>query len=115
MGYASSAARTWGARRSASEYTATEAIPSSRHARVIRSAISPRFATSTFLSKRLLPAASRHDRTAAAAASPVVPAAQDVAQDRPADGRAANVAQAAQRPALLVAAAEVGRGHDPVR
>ena len=45
MATASSAIRTWRAARSHSEYTATEAIPMSRHARMIRTAISPRFAT----------------------------------------------------------------------
>src|SRR2546423_5203001 len=46
---AASAARTWGERRSTSEYTATASIPTSRHARMMRRAISPRFATSTRL------------------------------------------------------------------
>src|SRR5260370_6830525 len=44
MGYASSAWVTCSAARSTSEKTATEAIPSSRHARITRTAISPRFA-----------------------------------------------------------------------
>src|SRR5512139_528504 len=43
---ATSAARTWGAPRSASEYTATVRRPRSRAALMIRSAISPRLATS---------------------------------------------------------------------
>src|SRR5262245_31591816 len=43
-----SASRTWRAPRSQSEYTATVAIPSSRHARMTRTAISPRFAIRTF-------------------------------------------------------------------
>src|SRR6185503_20746056 len=47
MRYASSAAKTWGASRSASEKTATDAIPISRSVRITRIAISPRFATST--------------------------------------------------------------------
>src|SRR5262250_1665456 len=50
MGYASSAMRTWSASRSASENTATDAMPCSRHARITRTAISPRFATRTFVS-----------------------------------------------------------------
>ena len=47
MAHASSAARTWRAPRSHAEYTATEDSPMSRHARMIRTAISPRFATRT--------------------------------------------------------------------
>src|SRR5580704_4995323 len=47
MGYASSAVRTWSDARSASEYTATEAMPISRRVRVTRTAISPRLATRT--------------------------------------------------------------------
>src|SRR5439155_6575766 len=43
---ARSAAATCGARRSASEYTAMVSMSSSRQARIIRSAISPRFAMS---------------------------------------------------------------------
>src|SRR5688572_26445155 len=49
MHTSSSANRTWRDSRSASEYTATVWMPSSRHARMTRSAISPRFAISTFL------------------------------------------------------------------
>src|SRR5213083_714507 len=44
---AESAARTWGASRSASEYTATASSPSSWQARITRRAISPRLATRT--------------------------------------------------------------------
>ena len=44
MQTASSAKRTWSARASASEWTATVLIPSSRHARMMRRAISPRLA-----------------------------------------------------------------------
>src|SRR3954462_9215310 len=46
--YASAARRTCCASRSASEYTATDAMPSSSSARITRTAISPRLATSTF-------------------------------------------------------------------
>src|ERR1700722_14025624 len=49
MQTASSAKRTCSARASTSECTATVLTPSSRHARRIRSAISPRFAIRTFL------------------------------------------------------------------
>src|SRR5689334_25233840 len=49
MHTSSSANRTWSDSRSASEYTATVSSPSSRHARITRSAISPRLAMSTFL------------------------------------------------------------------
>src|ERR1700734_356814 len=49
---ASSARRTCSAARSASLKIATVATPSSRHARIMRSAISPRLATSTFLNTR---------------------------------------------------------------
>ena len=49
MQTASSAKRTCAARASASECTATVRMPSSRHARAIRTAISPRFAMSIFL------------------------------------------------------------------
>src|SRR6202035_5754151 len=45
----SSAMRTCSASLSAVEYTATVAMPSSRHARMMRMAIVPRFATSNFL------------------------------------------------------------------
>src|SRR5580704_15752339 len=45
----SSAIRTCSASLSAVENTATVAMPSSRHARIIRIAIVPRFATSNFL------------------------------------------------------------------
>ena len=47
MQNASSASRTCSEPRSASEYTATVLSPSSRHARMIRTAISPRFAIRT--------------------------------------------------------------------
>src|SRR4051812_4565513 len=40
--------RGWSAERSASVYTATAPMPSSRSVRKIRTAISPRLATSTF-------------------------------------------------------------------
>src|SRR3954454_3151905 len=53
MQTASSAKRTWSAPASASECTATVAIPSSRQARITRMAISPRFAIRTFLNKGL--------------------------------------------------------------
>lgn len=49
MQTASSANLTCSASRSASEYTATVLMPASRQARMIRRAISPRFAISTFL------------------------------------------------------------------
>src|SRR5215510_7734563 len=44
-----SANLTWSASASAVEYTATDASPISRQARITRSAISPRLAISTFL------------------------------------------------------------------
>src|SRR5262249_36384366 len=44
-----SANLTWSASASAVEYTATDARPISRHARITRSAISPRLAIRTFL------------------------------------------------------------------
>src|SRR5450755_181003 len=50
---ASSASRACGAEASASLYTATDPTPSSRHARTIRSAISPRFAMRTLLNTQL--------------------------------------------------------------
>src|SRR6476646_6711498 len=49
MHTSSSANRTWSDSRSASEYTATVCTPSSRHARMTRSAISPRLAIKTLL------------------------------------------------------------------
>ena len=49
MHTSSSAKRTCSDSRSASEYTATVCTPSSRHARITRSAISPRLAMRTFL------------------------------------------------------------------
>src|SRR3954468_22970423 len=52
MQTSSSAKRTCSDSRSASLYTATVATPSSRHARMTRSAISPRFAIRTFLNMR---------------------------------------------------------------
>src|SRR5579862_8076802 len=48
MAIASSAYLTCGAARSQSEYTATVASPMSRHARMMRMAISPRLATRIF-------------------------------------------------------------------
>src|SRR5919201_2319522 len=45
-----SASATCRASRSQSEYTATVGRPISRHARITRTAISPRFATRTFIS-----------------------------------------------------------------
>ena len=48
MGSASSASATWRASASASEWTATVAMPSARALRMIRQAISPRFAISSF-------------------------------------------------------------------
>src|SRR5437763_10009382 len=53
MWCASSAYRTWIALRSASEYTAAVGMPSSRHARMTRIAISPRFAIKIFLKSLL--------------------------------------------------------------
>src|SRR5690349_3621364 len=50
MAYASSASRTCSAVRSHSEYTATGDTPISRHARITRTAISPRFAIRTLRS-----------------------------------------------------------------
>src|SRR5512142_1279792 len=50
---ASSASRACGAEASASLNTATEPTPSSRHARTIRSAISPRFAIRSLLNTQL--------------------------------------------------------------
>src|SRR5690349_4946155 len=47
--YASSALLTCRAARSTSEKTATEAMPISRHARMTRTAISPRFAMRTLV------------------------------------------------------------------
>src|SRR5687768_2753275 len=49
MQMSSSAKRTCREFSSASEYTATVLMPSSRHAKITRSAISPRFATRIFL------------------------------------------------------------------
>src|SRR5512137_3224301 len=49
MQTASSAKRTWSESASTVEWTATVPMPSSRQARITRSAISPRLATSTFL------------------------------------------------------------------
>src|SRR5512136_1631011 len=49
MHTASSANRTWRPLASASEYTATVLSPSSLHAHITRSAISPRLAIRTFL------------------------------------------------------------------
>src|SRR3954454_2755563 len=49
MQTSSSAKRTWSDSRSASLYTATVETPSSRQARITRSAISPRLAIRTFL------------------------------------------------------------------
>src|SRR6185436_15936454 len=49
MQMASSAKRTGRLYRSASEYTATVGIPSSLHAQIMRSAISPRLAMRIFL------------------------------------------------------------------
>ena len=48
MQYASSANFTCSASASASEYTATDLMPSSLQARTIRTAISPRLAIKTF-------------------------------------------------------------------
>src|SRR5688500_1387120 len=49
MHTSSSAKRTWSEFSSASEYTATVLMPSSRHAQMIRSAISPLLAIRIFL------------------------------------------------------------------
>src|SRR5438046_782143 len=46
-----SARRTWRASLSASECTATVSMPSSRQARITRTAISPRLAVKTFLNR----------------------------------------------------------------
>src|SRR6202795_4398150 len=52
MKYASSDLRTWSAARSTSEYTATVAMPISRQAAMMRTAISPRLAIRIFLNIR---------------------------------------------------------------
>jgi hypothetical protein len=54
MNTASSAILTCNAERSRSEYTATEQMPSSRHARITRTAISPRLAINIFLNMILV-------------------------------------------------------------
>src|SRR5579884_3453837 len=56
MQYASSAARTCAASRSASEYTAIVRMPISWHAAITRMAISPRLATKTLLNIAAHPA-----------------------------------------------------------
>src|SRR6266545_489940 len=61
MQIARSASRTWSASRSAVEYTATASSPSSRRVRMTRTAISPRFATSTRVN---MPTGSDADRAA---------------------------------------------------
>src|SRR5512142_1484160 len=53
MQMASSAKRTWSDSASAVEWIATVAMPSSLQARMTRRAISPRFATRTFLNMTL--------------------------------------------------------------
>src|SRR2546426_11289723 len=58
MQTASSAKRTWREFRSASEYTATVAMPSSLHAQITRRAISPRLAI------RILRNIAQEERTA---------------------------------------------------
>src|SRR5574341_1658901 len=55
MQMASSAKRTWSDSASAVECTATVEMPSSRHARITRRAISPRLAMRTFLNMEALP------------------------------------------------------------
>src|SRR2546427_3572975 len=80
MATASSASATNGHARSASEYTATDRIPSERQARMMRRAISPRLATRTLESKdsgggRRVPRDEVHRRPAPARLPP-----------RPADG-----------------------------
>src|SRR5271167_5029973 len=62
MQIASSANLTWSELRSASLYTATVRIPSSRHAFNTRSAISPRLATSTLRNMHDLWGDSQSDR-----------------------------------------------------
>ena len=57
-----SASSTWSASRSAVEYTATASIPSSCSARITRTAISPRFATSTRSNTFVLDGGRRQDR-----------------------------------------------------
>src|SRR5512142_3174618 len=69
MGYASSARRTCIASRSGSLYTATERIPRSRHARMTRTAISPRFAMRTFSNG--VPVTTRSERDVAVLAARV--------------------------------------------
>src|SRR5580704_13164479 len=60
---ASSAARTWRAPASASEYTATVRMPRRRALRKMRQAISPRFATSRLLINVPSPAALHAEHT----------------------------------------------------
>src|SRR5271167_2184370 len=59
MWTASSASRTWTAAASASEYTATVLNPSSRQARITRTAISPRLAIRTLANTSELLSAAR--------------------------------------------------------
>src|SRR5947209_4882300 len=53
IAYASSAMRTCKESRSTSEYTATDAMPNSRQARITRTAISPRLAIRIFLKRAI--------------------------------------------------------------
>ena len=55
MGTASSAISTWSASRSASEWTATVAMPMRRAVRMMRQAISPRLAIRIFLNNGKVP------------------------------------------------------------
>src|SRR6476646_2460426 len=73
MQTSSSANRTWSDSRSASEYTATVSRPSSRQARMTRSAISPRLAMSTFLNMGGARVEAGRDRGAMSHVTPVAP------------------------------------------
>src|SRR4029077_13077990 len=77
----SSASSTWSASRSASEYTATVAMPSRRAVLMTRQAISPRFAIRIFLSMRY----DRSERNVAVLAPRVVDLLVGEHREGPAD------------------------------
>src|SRR5207245_1449140 len=114
IGTARWAARTWGESRSASEYTATDSSPSSWQARMMRSAISPRFATRTRVNEAIRRQTSDVSTSAARDLIRQPERLQRLAQRRCGAGGAGVQRQGGLGPRVVVVEREAQRGEHEV-
>src|SRR5947208_1998705 len=114
IGTARWAARTWGESRSASEYTATDSSPSSWQARMMRSAISPRFATRTRVNEAIRRQTSDVSTSAARDLFRQPERLQRLAQRRCGAGGAGVQRQGGLGPRVVVVEREAQRGEHEV-